>query len=111
MKEIDAHIRFQKLIPKFLADELNYKNLTAFVKHVRTCPECMEELTIQYLVGEGINRLEEGESFDLHEGLEEKLEAADDRLLLHRIMQTLIITAEALGVAAVVIIAVMVFVL
>ena len=99
------------MIPRFLSGELSYKNLIAFTKHVRSCPECMEELTIRYLVGEGISRLEEGDNFDLQRGLEEKLEEADDRILLHRIMQVLIISAETLGVTAVVLIAVMVFVL
>ncbi len=111
MKEIDSHIRFQKMVPRFLNGDLSYKNLAAFTRHVRNCPECMEELTIRYLVGEGISRLEEGDNFDLQRGLGEKLEEADERILLHRIMQILIISAEALGVAAVVSIAAMVFIL
>ena len=52
-----------KMIPLFLTDQLNNKDLDKFLNHVNKCEECMEELTIQYLVMIGASILEEGKSF------------------------------------------------
>ena len=42
----------EKMIPAFLVKQLNSRDLNQFLLHVEECPECMEELTIQYLVRE-----------------------------------------------------------
>ena len=55
----------ERMIPAFLSRELAYKSLKQFLEHVENCPDCMEELTIQYLVMTGAILLEEGKSFDL----------------------------------------------
>ena len=67
---------FEKLIPKFLKKECTPKEAEILLEHVRKCPDCKEEVTIQLLVGEGLNHLESGESFDLNAELE-KLLAGD----------------------------------
>ncbi len=64
----------EKLIPKFLKDECKPNEEKDFLEHVKTCPECKEELTIQLLLEEGLNRLENGESFDLNAELEKRLD-------------------------------------
>ena len=63
----------EKLIPAFLVKQLNNRDLNQFLIHVEECPECMEELTIQYLVMIGSSLIEEGKSFNLRKALSELL--------------------------------------
>lgn len=65
-----------KAIPLFFSGELDERKIKPFIKHLESCPDCMEEVTIQYLATEGINRLEEGQTFDLDRELSEKLSLA-----------------------------------
>lgn len=63
----------EKLIPKFLKKECTEKEEIALLVHIKECPDCKEEMTIQLLLSEGLNRLESGGSFDLNEELEKRL--------------------------------------
>lgn len=65
----------QRCIPLFLKDELDGTE-RKFVEHVRSCSECMEELTIEYLLFEGINRLEDADEIDVQKELERMLDSA-----------------------------------
>lgn len=78
--------KFEKMIPAFLNSTLEYKDLKGFLKHVESCPECKEELTIQVLVSEGMARLEEGSAFDLQKELAHRIEEAGKRIRLHRML-------------------------
>lgn len=70
----------QRCIHLFLKDELEgTAQESEFVEHVRSCSECMEELTIEYLLSEGINRLENADEIDVQKELEEML----NRAMLH----------------------------
>lgn len=62
------------LIPKFLDYDLEGDVLNEFVDHIDVCPECKEELTIEFLVKEGLNSLEAGNSFDLNRELKLRIE-------------------------------------
>ena len=66
----------KKRIKDFLNDSLNSKNCIAFVEHVKSCNECMEELSIEFLVNEGLKRLDTATSFDLERELNEKINQA-----------------------------------
>ena len=66
----------EKMIPAFLVKQLNSRDLNQFLIHVEECPECMEELTIQYLVMIGTSLIEEGKSFNLRKALNELLSEA-----------------------------------
>ena len=68
---------FEKLIPSFIHDNMKEELLPDFVDHVRHCKECEEELAIQYLTTEGLNRLEKGASFSLDKELTYKISKAD----------------------------------
>lgn len=74
----------QKHINEFLSDHLDDDITEEFMQHVTECKECMEELTIQYLVTEGLQRLETASAFDAQRELEEKLEAAMARRRMHK---------------------------
>ncbi len=69
----------EKLIPRFIKDECTQKEEEMFLEHIRTCSDCKEELTIQFLLEEGLTRLENGESFDLNAELEKRLDPERDR--------------------------------
>lgn len=74
---------FEKLIPAFLERKLDFLTLRQFVGHMETCADCHEELVIQFLVTEGMQRLEEGDAFDLQSELEERMEEAKSRVKFH----------------------------
>jgi len=74
---------FKRLIPLFLEDRLDYPDLKQFIEHMHFCGECREELVIQFLVTEGIQRLEDGSAFDLQKELKTRLEEAERRLRVH----------------------------
>ncbi len=64
---------FEKLIPVFLADGLDYPGMRRFAEHRDQCGSCREELAIQLLVTEGIQRLEDGRAFDLQKEMDKRL--------------------------------------
>lgn len=74
---------FERLIPAFINQELDYKTLKRFRKHVTQCPDCKEELVIQFLVIEGMARLEEGNAFDLQGELDKRIYEAERKVKFH----------------------------
>ncbi|MBQ4307249.1 MAG: zf-HC2 domain-containing protein [Lachnospiraceae bacterium] len=67
---------FEKKIPDFLADRLSISDLSEFLEHFDRCAECREELSIQFLVAEGMPRLETGANFHLQNELAQVIAAA-----------------------------------
>lgn len=92
---------FEKMIPDFIANRLEYKELKAFVAHVEECEECKEELTIQFLVAEGMVRLVEGGPFDLQMELDIRMETALRGIRRHNAVKYMGITFVLLALAAV----------
>ncbi len=74
----------EKLIPYFLDDALDNRDLSDFLNHVDHCPGCKEELTIQFLVKVGMQRLEDGNTFNLSTELEHLLADSKKRLNARR---------------------------
>lgn len=74
----------QRCIHLFLKEELDMRTAQKFVEHVHTCSECMEELTIEYLLLEGINRLENAEDIDVQNELDEKLDRVMNRKRMYK---------------------------
>lgn len=74
---------FEKRIPDFIDRKLDYLSLKRFSGHMEECENCKEELVIQFLVTEGIQRLEDGNAFDLQSELEQRLEEARRKLRFH----------------------------
>ena len=95
--------KFEKMIPAFLNDALEYKDLKQFLKHVDTCSTCKEELTIQVLVSEGIARLEEGSAFDLQKELGGRIEEAQKQIRFHRMLMFINITLITAALLAVIV--------
>ena len=86
----------EKLIPLFLDDDLENRDLAEFLSHIDSCPECKEELTIQFLVRVGMIRLEDGNTFNLASELDSMLKDARRRL---RYRKTLLFTSFILEIA------------
>ena len=89
----------EKLIPPFLQDDLYGKDLEDFIEHIETCPDCKEELSIQFLVAEGLERLEAGNNFNLQKALEIKLDNAWHQVRIRRgLLGTLLCLEVAVAV-------------
>ena len=72
---------FEKNIPEFIAGKLDFLTLQEFGEHMQECPGCKEELVIQFLVTEGMQRLEDGDAFDLQRELEIRLTEAKRKVM------------------------------
>lgn len=92
----------EKKIPAFLDDELDGSDLAEFVEHIEECPECKEELSIQFLVTEGMEQLERGNNFNLQEALVKTLDSADDRIRVNRVLRSVLLWLEVAVAAAIV---------
>ncbi len=75
---------FQRMIPDFLEDELDNYSLEDFLNHIEKCKNCKEELTIQFLIDAGIQRLEDGSTFNLSNELQSTIGDAWQRLRMRK---------------------------
>lgn len=100
--------KFEGLIPEFVDKKLDYATTKLFLEHIKSCGQCKEELNIQFLVNEGLIRLEEGEAFDLQQEMQELLGQARKKVRMHerilkhgRFMEGIIMLAIAGVIAAI----------
>jgi len=99
----------QKNITAFLDEELDGRKAQRFLDHIGQCSECREELSIQYLVKEGMVRLEEGGSFDLGKDLNSLITGSYKKIKNKRIANACIYAMEFFAIIAVIFILVLVF--
>lgn len=99
----------QRNITAFLDEELSGKTAEKFLDHISQCPECREELSIQYLVKEGMVRLEEGGSFDLSKDLDILISRSYRTIKNQRIAAIVIYSMEFIAILSVIFILVLVF--
>lgn len=92
---------YEKEIPRFIDDEMNFMELKEFAKHTSACESCKEELTIQFLIDKGLERLEEGSAFDLNKEMQLRMEAAKGKIQFHERFLKIGFFWELLVVAAV----------
>ena len=74
-----------RFMPLFIEDELTGDELSSFILHVKSCADCYEEIETNYLIREALNRLEDGESFNIHSAFTKKLAAYEKISGLHNI--------------------------
>ena len=98
----------ERMIPLFLTNELNCRQLNQFLLHVEICSECMEELTIQYLVMTGTSMIEEGKSFNLRKALDELLLNSKTKVNKWKIFMLLSYFAEIITIVIMIIILIVV---
>ena len=100
---------FQEIIPDFLDEKLKRRKTQQFFEHMENCEECSEELKIQYLIKEGIIRLENGDSFDLNKEFKKTIENTKEHMKKQFIINMVIYSLEAVAILAVIFILVLVF--
>ncbi len=91
-----------RMIPDFLEHSLGNRELRLFMDHISVCKDCKEELSIQFLVQEGMVRLEEGDSFDLQQELERILEDARKRMRMRQLLHWFVYVMEVLAILAII---------
>ncbi len=87
---------FERLINDYIDNKLDFAMTKRFNEHLCCCPNCKEELNIQFLVGKGLVRLEEGSAFDLQNEMKELLQDSRKKVRLHERILLLGRAAEAL---------------
>jgi len=101
---------FEKIIPDYMQKKLDFMMEKKFVEHLHACPSCKEELNIQFLVEEGLIRLEDGSAFDLQKEMKELLKESDKKVKVHekairigKIVEIIVMVAVLAAVFALVI--------
>ena len=83
-------VTFRKLINQYLSNELTDEELNDFLAHLKSCPECRDELEINYIVIEGINILDEERSdYDLTKAYDRKLKSSEHYLSFRKVLLTI----------------------
>lgn len=54
---------------------------------MKKCPSCKEELSIQFLVTVGMERLEDGDAFNLNDELSARLQMAESHVKIRQRLQ------------------------
>ena len=91
---------FTGLIQDFLHDALDETKLSEFLTHVDECEDCRDELRIQYLIYEGLERLETGATFDVDKDLAHLMEQQKTLLTMRRGVEKTAIAFEIITTAA-----------
>lgn len=100
-----------KMIPDFLNYELNHRELKGFMDHISACKECEEELSIQFLIQEGMASLEKGTSFDLQQAFDRRMEEARRKMRIRRGFHFFVYGVEILAIITIITIIVLIMVL
>ncbi len=72
---------WQKMIPGFLEDTLENREMEGFIEHVQACEDCYEELEIMFMLSIGLQELNEDRniSYNFSQLLENKIVEAEIR--------------------------------
>ncbi len=87
----------EKLIMPFIKESLDNRTKRQFLAHVEKCNSCHEELSIQFLVTAGMQRLENGDTFDLNQELKAKMTMEKRHLRLLDSLQSGLYATEAIA--------------
>lgn len=96
--------QFSGEIQDFLDENLDDAQMGTFLEHLDSCEDCREELTIQYLIREGLDRVETGETFNVQTDLEAFVETQRKRLISREHLVRAAAAAEILTMAAFVVV-------
>ena len=87
----------EKNISFFLNQTLSGDDLRHFLHHVEKCPDCREELGTAYLLEVALERIEEGESFNLDSEISAKISSARKALDAHWVFSNTFRSIEVLA--------------
>ena len=102
---------YEKLIPDFLANKLDSEETEKFIAHIEQCQECMEEVSIQFLITEGMNRLEHGNTFELSKELAVLIEENKDWIYFMKCRKVVHYSTLLIGLCTILLVAGMVIIL
>ena len=77
------------MIPAYLEESLDAREMQEFLDHIDNCPECKEELTIQFLISDGLKTLETGDNYDLQSAMDDKVSSSHREIELHNRLFTI----------------------
>lgn len=100
---------YEKLIPAYINNTLDGDSTLELLSHIETCPSCKEELTIQFMVAQGLNKLEESGSFELNKELDSKIKASIHAVKIKNL--SIVLFFAGIGIAFLAIVAIIVFIL
>lgn len=83
-------------IKPYLDGKLDSKNMKKLMEHVDTCPDCKDELKLQYFLKEGLSRLEYGGSLDLKKDFETSIKESKAKVKILGILNSISVVAFAL---------------
>ena len=98
-------IEAQRLIMSFIDDKLDINQLEEFINHINSCPDCMEELEVYYVLLAGMKQLDEDKelSNNYHQDLMNRLKQSEDLIfrdkmnhIRKRIILSIMITLVAI---------------
>ena len=72
---------FIRIMPKFIDETMAEEDYDNFIKHVKECASCKDELEIHYMIQVGLERIETDttKSFDIPKELENQLIRYEER--------------------------------
>lgn len=73
----------QSNIMNYISHHLNNEQTKSFIEHIRSCPNCQDELEINYIVMVGLQQLDDGEilSVDFRKKLKEDIDLRYDMVM------------------------------
>jgi hypothetical protein len=95
----------QRLIMPFINKKLDINQMEDFIDHIHSCPNCMEELEVYYVLFSGMKLLDEDKelSINFHQDLLHLIKRSEDRIfhdkIIHirkRIILIIVITLTAI---------------
>ncbi|MCR5717122.1 MAG: zf-HC2 domain-containing protein [Lachnospiraceae bacterium] len=105
-----THKEALKLIPDFITGQLTLQETEMLMNHIDHCPDCKEELAINFLISAGLAGLERDGNINLQEELDQTLENARHKIRMHHFLHQTIIALEIVGIVALLAVAVWIIV-
>ncbi|MCD8224810.1 MAG: zf-HC2 domain-containing protein [Clostridiales bacterium] len=89
----------EKMVIPYIDGKLGEDELERFLKHISSCPSCMEELEIYYTVFQGLKQLdnESDNIYDIAGALEDSLEDSWVRVKTTQLRRVICYAADTLG--------------
>lgn len=81
-------VEAQGMVSAFIEQKMDIKTKEAFLEHVDSCEECMEELEIHFIFYTGMKQLDQEKTFsdDFHQELMDFLEKEREKIRRHHII-------------------------
>lgn len=84
-------VEAQGMVGSFIEHKMDMRTKEAFLDHVDSCSDCMEELEIHFIFYTGMKQLDQEKTFsdDFHQELMERLEKEKEKIRRHHFFSEL----------------------